>query len=132
VVRDLVADIMAQGVGATVFETVRQTVEAVAAIATPDGVELSPIADKLNLDKSNVSRRLRQAADGGYVRNLEDKRGKPGRWVIGDPLPEAAKLLPHPAQLRNTTQQPDQDRCCVAVDSDDERHEDQPTGRRAP
>ena len=51
------------------------------------------IADKLRLDQSNVSRRLRMAADGGYLRNLDDKRGKPGRWVIGDPLPESIDLL---------------------------------------
>ena len=119
--RNLVADIMAEGVGATVSETVRQTVEAVAAIAPLDGIELRPLADKLQLDKSNVSRRLRHAADGGYVRNLEDKRGKPGRWIIGDPLPEAADLLPDPAQLRNTSQPPDQDRCGVAPGSDGER-----------
>jgi hypothetical protein len=102
-------------------ETVRQTVEAVAAISTLEGVQLRPLADKLQLDKSNASRRLRQAADGGYVRNLEDKRGKPGRWVIGDPLPEAADLLPDPAQLCNTVQPPDQDRCGVAPSSDGER-----------
>ena len=96
-VRGLVADVMAEGVGTTVSETVRETVEAVAAIASPNGIELRPLADRLKLDKSNVSRRLRQAADGGYLRNLEDKRGKPGRWVIGDPLPEAADLLPDPS-----------------------------------
>lgn len=50
-------------------------------------------ADKLRLDQSNVSRRLRMAAKGGYLRNLDDKRGKPGRWVIGDPLPESIDLL---------------------------------------
>jgi hypothetical protein len=120
VVRDLVADIMAEGVGATVSETVREIVDAVTAIATADGVQLRPLADKLSLDKSNVSRRLARAADGGYVRNLEDKRGKPGRWVIGDPLPEAADLLPNPAQLCNTENEADKDRCGVAVDSDRE------------
>jgi hypothetical protein len=117
-VRYLVADVIAEGVGATVSETVRQTVEAVATIAPKEGIQLQPLADKLNLDKSNVSRRLRQAADGGYVRNLEDKRGKPGRWVIGDPLPETADLLPDPAQLRNAEQHPDQDRCGVAAGSE--------------
>ena len=66
-----------------------------------DGVMARDIADKLSVDKSNVSRRLRMAADGGYVRNLEDKRGKPGRWVIGDPLPETVELLPDLAQQRN-------------------------------
>jgi hypothetical protein len=123
VVRDLVADVMAEGVGATVSETVRETVEAVAGIASPEGIELRPLADRLNLDKSNVSRRLARAADGGYVRNLEDKRGKPGRWIVGDPLPEAADLLPDPAQLCNTAQSPDQDRCGVAAGSDGERAE---------
>jgi pyrimidine operon attenuation protein/uracil phosphoribosyltransferase len=114
VVRGLVADVMAEGVGTTVSETVRQTVEAVAAIARPEGVQLRPLADRLRLDKSNVSRRLAKAADDGYLRNLEDKRGKPGRWVVGDPLPEAADLLPDPSQLRNAAQSPDKDRCGVA------------------
>ena len=72
-VRDLVADVMAEGVGATVSETVRETVEAVAEIAPEEGVQLRPLAEKLNLDKSNVSRRLAQAADADYVRDLEDR-----------------------------------------------------------
>ncbi|KLO26796.1 hypothetical protein ABH37_01915 [Mycobacterium haemophilum] len=49
-----------------------------------------------------MCRRLRTPANGGYVRNLEDKRGKPGRWVIGDPLPESVDLLPDQAQLAPT------------------------------
>lgn len=126
VVRELVAEVMAEGVGTTVSETVREIVEAVAAIAPTDGVQLRPLADELNLDKSNVSRRLARAADGGYVRNLEDKRGKPGRWVVGDPLPETADLLPDPAQLRNAEQRADQDRCGVAADSDGESAPDAP------
>jgi Domain of unknown function (DUF3854) len=127
VVRELIADIMAEGVGSTVSETVRQTVAAVADIATPEGIQLRPLADHLKLDKSNVSRRLQKAADGGYVRNLEDKKGLPGRWVIGDPLPETTDLLPEPAQLRNTEQPPDQDRCGVAVDSDREKETGDPS-----
>jgi hypothetical protein len=121
VVRELVAGVMAEGVGATVSQTVRETVEAVAAIAPPEGIELRPLADRLNLDKSNVSRRLARSADGGYLRNLEDKRGKPGRWIVGDPLPEAVDLLPDPAQLCNSAQPPDQDHCGVAPDCDGER-----------
>jgi hypothetical protein len=65
VVRGLVADVMAEGLNATVSKTVREIVEAVTAIASTDGVQLRPLADKFNLDKSNVSRRLAQAADGG-------------------------------------------------------------------
>ena len=115
-VRDLVADTIAQGVGATVSETVRDTVAAVADLAPAEGVALRAIAEKLRLDKSTVSRRVRTAADGGYLRNLEDKRGKPGRWVIGDPLPESVALLPDPAQLATAGTTLDQECCGVAPD----------------
>lgn len=81
VVRELVADVIAEGVGQTVSEPVRETVAAVGALASAEGVMALAIAAKLRLDKSTVSRRLRVAADGGYIRNLEDKRGKPGRWI---------------------------------------------------
>ncbi len=117
VVRGLVADVIAEGVGATVSDTVRETVEAVAALATTGGVMARELADYLQLDKSNVSRRLRVAADDGYLRNLEDKRGKPGRWVIGDPLPDSADLLPDPAQLATADIAPDLGGCAVAPES---------------
>jgi hypothetical protein len=61
------------------------------------------------------------ANDGGYVRNLEEKRGKPGRWVVGDPLPEAFDLLPDPAQLCNSATLDttlDQGGCAVAPESE--------------
>ncbi len=120
VVRDLVADTIAEGVGSTVSDTVRETVAAVAALAFAEGVMARAVADQLRLDKSNVSRRLRMAADGGYIRNLEDKRGKPGRWVIGDPLPESVDLLPEPAQLATADTPPDLSGCAVALGSDGE------------
>jgi hypothetical protein len=118
VVRDLVADAMSEGVGATVSDTVRQTISAVRELANPQGVPLTAIAAKLKLDKSNVSRRVHVAADGGYLRNLEDKRGKASRWVIGDPLPETIQILPEPAQLATVGTTLDQDCCGVAVFSD--------------
>ena len=103
IVRDLVAEVIAAGVEATVPEIVRETVEAVYALA-PDpeqGVMARAVAGKLSVDKSTASRRLRRAGDDGYIRNLEDKRGKPGRWVIGDPMPEDQELLPDAVQLCN-------------------------------
>ena len=36
-------------------KTVREIVDAVAAIAPKEGVQLKPLADKLNLDKSNAA-----------------------------------------------------------------------------
>jgi hypothetical protein len=125
VVRELVADIVAENVGATVADTVRQTVrvvEEVTASAGPiadhlQGASLLAVAQALKLDKSNASRRLRVAAEGGYVRNLEDKRGKPGRWVVGDPLPEAVVVLPDPAQLATPDTIVDLECCAVAAES---------------
>jgi Domain of unknown function (DUF3854) len=105
-VRGLVANLVSEGVGATVSDTIRETVAAVAELgpAHVEGVMARAVADHLKLDKSNASRRLRMAADEGYITNLEDKRGKPGRWVIGDPMPEAHAILPLPEALqpRNT------------------------------
>jgi hypothetical protein len=119
-VRDLVADTIAEGVGTTVSETVRETVAAIAGVASTEGVMARDVAEKLRLDKSNVSRRLRMAADDGYLRNLEDKRGKPGRWVIGDPLPESVDLLPDLSQLATVDTTPDLRGCAVALESDEE------------
>lgn len=130
-VRELVAEAIAAGVDATVPEPVRETVTAVAALAGEPGVMASALADKLGLDKSTATRRLRMAADGGYVRNLEDKRGKPGRWIIGDPLPDDTELLPQPRNLHTTG--PDEETpgqrgdeptgCTVAQESGGERGE---------
>jgi hypothetical protein len=101
VVRDLVAEVLSAGVEATVPDTVRHTVEAVKALFIDtgddkrDGVSVNHIAKRLKLDRSTTSRRLRRAADGGYIKNLEDRR-KPGRWATGDPMPEDVALLPTP------------------------------------
>lgn len=101
-VRELVAPVVSEGIGATVGEAVRETVKAVADLENTEGSTVMDIARRLKLDKSNASRRVRHAADGGYVRNLEDKRGRPGRWVIGEPLPDTVEVLPDPLKLRNT------------------------------
>ena len=39
---------------------------------------------------------LREATDES---NLETGRGRPARIVLGDPIPEIAKLLPQPGEL---------------------------------
>jgi hypothetical protein len=98
VVRELVVDLFAEGIEATVSTTVRETVDAVAALKK-DEVSLGELAAKLALDKSVTSRRLREAADRGYLVNLETRRGRPARIVPGDPMPEMVKLLPEPGEL---------------------------------
>jgi hypothetical protein len=98
VVRALVANLFSEGIEAMVSTTVRETVDAVAALKK-DEVSLGELAAKLELDKSVTSRRLRQATEFGYLVNLETRRGRPARIVIGDPMPEMVKLLPEPSEL---------------------------------
>jgi len=94
VVRELVAELVAEGVEATVKVTVRETVAAVAEIAENNGVTQAALARHLKLDKSSSKRRADQALSLGYVRNLEDRKGRPARLVVGDALPEDLEILP--------------------------------------
>jgi hypothetical protein len=100
----LVADLIAAGVEATVPDTVRETVEAVAELtakqrAHEQGVSVAQVGLALGLDKSTAWRRVQVAQQGRYVENLESRRGKLARLVLGDPLPEEQAILPPPAVL---------------------------------
>ncbi len=99
-VRELVADLLSEGVGASVSPTVRETVEAVRAAKLPFGVPLPRIAKALKLDKSVVSRRVSKAEDLGYLRNEEARKGRPACIVLGEPLPEEVQVLPPPEALQ--------------------------------
>jgi biotin operon repressor len=97
VVRELVADLVSEGVGGTVRETIKETVRAVAELTQPDDVEtvsLKKIAEKLELDRSATQRRVKAAADEGYLVNSEDQRGKAAKWSIGEPMPTDVAVLP--------------------------------------
>jgi predicted transcriptional regulator len=115
IVRELVADLVAEGIDATVSATVRATVEAVRKLVDEvdgDPVSLGPIAKKLRLDKSAASRRLRIAISKGYVKNLEDRKGKPGRYVIGEPMPDDVVVLPTKEEVVQVLQ------CCTVAAGD--------------
>ena len=89
VVHGLVAEIVAEAVGATVPASVRETVEVVAdrqqrAGTAFEGVKVAEIARTLHIERSAAQRRVQAARDRGYLDNLEDKRGRPGRYVPGD------------------------------------------------
>ena len=118
VVREIVADLIAEGVEATVSPTVRETVAAVGALVVqhPDGIGLTEIGRLLKLDKSAISRRARTASRLGYLLNREDRRGKPARYVLGEPLPDELELLPSVGTLR--------DRCTVAGVSEGDKSVD--------
>ena len=108
-VRGLVADVLGAGVEATVPPSIRETVEAVATLAqaSADGVSVATLARHLSLDKSAASRRWRDAAAHGYLRNGEMVKGKPARLVVGEPMPANLEILPPPEALGS-------DRCAVA------------------
>ena len=103
-IRELVADLVSEGVGQTVRPETRETVAAVSRLSAgkPEGVPLAALAATLDLDKSTVSRRTRAAREDGYLVNLEDRRGRPARYQVGDPLPDELEILPAPEELEAT------------------------------
>ena len=62
----------------------------------------------LKLDKSAVSRRVSGAVDAGVLRNLEDRKGRPAKLVLGEPLPGDIEVLPPPEVLQ----------CCSVFEGD--------------
>jgi hypothetical protein len=106
-VRELIADLFAEGVDATVSDAVRETVGAVRALSKEE-VSLGEIEKALKLDKGTVSRRVRVAVSLGYLVNNEAQKGRRARIALGDPMPGKAEILPHPDRLAN-------ERCGVAV-----------------
>jgi len=104
-VRELFADLVAEGAEVTIKPEVRGTVAAVAELLA-DGkkeVRQDEIKNVLKLDKSVVSRRVAAAMEAGVLRNLEDRMGRPARLVLGDPLPEEIEILPRPERLHGCT-----------------------------
>jgi hypothetical protein len=104
-VRELVADLVAEGVEASVSVTVRQTVSGVDELITADdlkdtGVSVTALAAHLKLDKSVVSRRVKVAVTRGYLRNLEQRERQPARLVLGVAMPADVSILPSAEQVR--------------------------------
>jgi DNA-binding transcriptional ArsR family regulator len=107
-IRDLVADLVSEGIEATVPETVRQTVEAVRRLregSNGEPVTVTELTRELKLDRSAVSRRVRNAKDRGYLRDLEENQRKPSRLVLGDDLPDDLEILPKWEDVRASMQE---------------------------
>jgi hypothetical protein len=62
-------------------------------------VRQSELKSALQLDKSAISRRVADALDGGFLKNLEDRKGRPARLLIGEALPDNQEVLPPFEQL---------------------------------
>jgi hypothetical protein len=105
VVRELVADLVAEGADVSIKAEVRETVGAVKDILSggKDEATQADIRKILKLDKSVVSRRVSAALDAGFLRNLEDRKGRPARLIPGEPLPANLEILPEPDRLHGCT-----------------------------
>jgi hypothetical protein len=106
-VRELVVDLVGEGVETTVPKTVRETVEAAKRLregSKGEPVAVTELARELKLDRSAVSRRVRNAKDRGYLRDLEENLRKPSRLVLGDDLPDDLQILPKPEDVRASMQ----------------------------
>jgi hypothetical protein len=101
-VRSLVVDVIAEGIDVAVPATVRETVVTVQALLGRghDELGLREIAQALQLDKSAGARRIAAAVHLGYLRNLEDRKGRLARIVLGDSMPDTAAVLPLPKVLQ--------------------------------
>jgi hypothetical protein len=107
-VRELIGGIVAEGIGATVSNDVRETVDAVD-VAVNKTSQTDPeekptatraqVQTELGLDRRATHRRLSQAVEGGFVVNLNPGRGKTARYVLGDPIPDDQDVLPDLAKL---------------------------------
>ena len=102
-VRELVVDLVGEGVETTVPATVRETVDTVKWLredSNGEPVTVAELVRTLKLDRSAVSRRARNAKDRGYLRDLEDNPRKPSRLILGDDLPDDLQILPSPEDVR--------------------------------
>jgi hypothetical protein len=66
-------------------------------VVLPPGREsdrASPEPTMSSVDKAVISRRVAAALDAGFLRNLEDRKGRPARLVLGDELPADSDVLP--------------------------------------
>jgi hypothetical protein len=100
--RELVADLVSEGIEATVPTTVRETVEMVERLhdETEKDVTIAMLAEELELDKSAAWRRVRSAIDRGYLENKEERKGRPAKLVVADALPDDIEILPAPERLQ--------------------------------
>ncbi len=110
-VRSLVGELVAEGIGATVPPTVRQTVETVRRIVTEQaehsrdaghlgdwdgasrGATVAAVAAKLGIERPSASRRLATAREKGYLVSATAS-GKASLYTIGEAMPGETAVLP--------------------------------------
>jgi hypothetical protein len=98
-VRELLADVIAHTAGLSASPPILETVKAVTDLDTGGGVAAAALGKHLKLDKSTAWRRLAAAAAEGYVVNIEERRGRPGRYKPSPTAPDNEHLLPTAGDL---------------------------------
>jgi len=95
-VRELVGDLIADGLHTTVPPTVRETVDALRRLhdTTLTEVTVVALARYLNIDDSSALRRAKVAINAGHLENHESRRNRPAKLVPGEPLPDDVPILP--------------------------------------
>ena len=107
-VAELIGHITAEGAGIAVSPELLETIDAVKVITVnippDDGATAFEVGKKLSLDKSTALRRLRVAAEKGFVVNLESHRGRPGKYRLTDQEVVTESLLPTADEIRVTVE----------------------------
>ncbi len=94
-VRRLIHEVIARGIESAVNPSVRRVVAAVKRLCNGAiGVSGQQLVADLRLNKAGVSRHVRAAIGLGYLRNLEEGKGKSARYVLGDPMPTDSNVIP--------------------------------------
>ena len=104
-IRELMADLISEAVEKTVKPEVRDAVAAVVALGGSEGAHVTQamLVQRMKLDKGTVSRRVKAALDAGYLNNEEERRGRPHKLVVGNPLPDDLQILPSHEVLHGCT-----------------------------
>ena len=97
--------ILATGSGVAMSKAMAETIEAVRAataeMSETEGASGQDVARKLSLDKSAAWRRLNSARQEGYVANLEQRKGMPGKYRATSEKVAEAILLPTVREVQN-------------------------------
>jgi hypothetical protein len=100
-VRELVGDVIAESVEASVTGAMRETVEAVQELLD-DGrehVSAKALVDHLGVGRSAAYDRIRRALFAGYLVNEASKSERGYKLAVGSPLPGSEDFLPSPAEV---------------------------------
>jgi hypothetical protein len=102
-VRQLMNSIIAESSGVAINPAITETIEAVTkatiGMTEAEGANAKDIAKLLKLDRSATWRRLTAACDDGYVVNLEQRRGMPGKYRGTGQKVEPVVILPAAPKL---------------------------------